>query len=362
MNAAMKRNAGIIIVLCVLILAAGCCSTPANNAAENLRYPSGDDIYIPPSIAENNATPASVFPVVPVILPEKYRSPEFMGSFEDTIIESFECSNGSESYTTNYTLFTGSGGLRHICYTLSAVDNTENFTKIPLPPDILNASISPDDFVALPDHIYTSRIQITVGPNVTGESHTNPDGSGWVQNPGFPFLLNVTVDGTDVPDADDQVTVTKICHITPGIPRIQSSPDIMSSLPDITLKPGEEQTVNVTIRNSGNGITDAYFKIPARINANGWSFPLEADPGQLMPIPSGMHFTLVPSDMLTRNFRSYNDTLQVITGANTPPGKYTFPLVLCYHNLDPDNTTSPYFPFDPNSYCDTATQFTVDIH
>jgi hypothetical protein len=352
----------IIVAVLVLILGAGC-TVPSGFLSENRSIPSAGDLLLqhPTTSGNRTPTPSSAFPVEPVALPEKYRSTEFIGSFEDSIIESFECSNGSESYTTDYSLFTGSGGLRHIHYSLSAIDYTENFTKIPLPPNILNASISPDDFVALPDHIYTSRVQVTVGPNVTGESHTNPDGSGWVQNPGFPFFLNVTVDGTDVPDADDQVTVTKICYITPGIRGMQSSPDIISSLPDITLKPGEEQPANVTLRNSGNGITDVYFKIPARINANGWGFPLEADPGQLMPIPAGMHFTLVPSDILTRNFRSYNDTLQITAGAVTHTGKYTFPLVLCYRTLNTDNTSSPYFPFDVNSSCDTATQFIVNI-
>jgi hypothetical protein len=358
----MERILEIIIVLGVLIIVAGC-STPANHTTENLRYPSGDDIYLPPSLAENNVTPTplSVFPSIPVILPSKYRSTEFMGSFEDSFIGSYECSNGSESYATNYTLFTASGGLRHIHYTLISVDNLENLTEVPLPSDILNVSILPDDFVALPDYIYRSRVQITVGPNVTGESHTNPDGSGWYHNPHFPFLLNVTVDGRDLPDADDQLAVTKVCYITPQ-PWEPSSPYIEKApQSDIVMNLDEMQAVNFTARNFGGGIRELYFEIPARVNASGLSFPLEADPGQLMPIPEGMHFTLSPPDILGRNFRSYNDTLQITTSVITPPGNYSFPLVLCYRNLDPENITSPYFPFDASSYCDTAAQFNVDI-
>ena len=80
-----------------------------------------------------------------------------------------------------------------------------------------------------------------------------------------------------------------------------------------------------------------------------------------MPIPEWMHFTLSSPVILGRNFRSYNDTLQITAGSITPSGNYTFPLLLCNRNLDPDNTTSPYFPFGGNSYCDTVTQFNVNI-
>ena len=177
----------IVVVLGVLILVSGC-SAPSCFLPENHSVPSaGDSLQQLPTTPDNRTpTPSSAFQSEPVVLPSKYRSPEFMGSFENSFIESYDCSNGSESYATNYTLFTASGGLRSIHYILSAVDNTENFTKLSLPPDILNASITPGDFVALPDHIYTSRVLVTVGPNVIGESHTNPDGSGWYQNPGFP--------------------------------------------------------------------------------------------------------------------------------------------------------------------------------
>jgi hypothetical protein len=352
----------IVVILGILVLVAGC-SHPADTSSGNGSATPAHANFSVPVTPENTLTPTppSVFPSGPVILPPQYRSTEFMGSFENSFIESDECSNGSESFATNYTLFTASGDPRSIHYTLSAVDNTGNLAKVPLPSDILNASITPDDFVALPDHIYSSRVVITVGPNVTGESHTNPDGSGWYHNPSFPFVLNVTVDGLDAPGADDQLTVTKVCYFTPQTREMQPSPDIEANIPDIILKPGDGQSANVTIRNFGGGIRELHFEIPARINGSNWTFPLEADPAQLMPIPEGMHFTLTPLYILGRNFRSYNDTLQIATTTATPPGNYTFPLVLCYRNLDPDNTTSLYFPFDGNSYCDTAAQFTVDI-
>ena len=358
----MKRIPGLVIILGIFILITGC-SIPATTVKENTYYPSGDDIYIPPSPAEKNGTPipAPAFPGIPVILSEKYRSPSFLGSFEDSFIGSYECTNASESYGTNYTLFTGSGGLSHIHYTLVPLDNMDDFNEVPLPSAVLNASIFPDDFVAFPDHIYRTQVVVTVGSNVTGESHMNPDGSGWGRNPYFPFFLKVTVDGNDTPGADDQLSVIKWCNLHSQTREMQPSPDIETNIPDVTLKPGDEQSVNITIRNFGGGIREIYFQIPARINRNNWTFPLEADPGQLIPIPGGMHFTFSPPVLHGRNFRVFNDTLVIATGTGTPAGNYTFPLVLCYRDLDPDNVTSPYFPFDGNSWCPTAAQFNVDV-
>jgi hypothetical protein len=359
----MKRSPVVIIMLCIVILAAGC-TTPATNTTENLRYPSGDDIYIPPFIAGNNPTPSpgTEFPFPPKALPEKYWSDIPLGAFEDSFIGTYDCTNASETYGTNYTFFSNSGGTRHIHYQLIPVENMDTFSEVPLPSDILNASITPDDFVALPDYIYQSQVRITVGPNVTGEYHTNPDGSGWGRDPYFPFVLNVTVDGVDASGADDQLTVTKVCSFHSQTRNMQPMPEFYQTpQSDIILKPGEIQSVNITVRNFGGGIRELYVNVPALLNGTGFTFPLEADPGQLRPIPAGMTFNFNPPIMTGNNFRFSNGTLVIGSEAGTPKGNYTFPLVLCYRDLDTDNATSPYFPFDVNSYCDTATQFTVDI-
>lgn len=299
---------------------------------------------------------------MPIALPDKYRSPVFFGSFEDSFIGSYECSNGTESYMTNYTLFTGTGASRHIHYSLVPVDNMNNNNKVPLPSDILNASISPDDFSAQPGYIYTSRVLITVGPNVTGESHTNPDGSGWSRNPYFPFLLKVTIDGMDAADANDRLSVIKWCNLHSQTREMQASPGfVQTPQSDIVLRAGNSKEVNLSVRNFGGGIRELYLKIPSRINSSSWTFPLEADPGQMMPIPDGMTFSFDPPVITGNNFRLSNSTLVIGTGVHTPHGNYTFPLVLCYRNLNTYNTTSRYFPFDEISYCGTAAQFTVDI-
>jgi len=359
----MRPLLKIVLVLGVLVLVAGC-SNNANTSSSNVSFiqvTNNLSVSSPPetNASGNTLTPISAyaFPGKPLILPSKYQSTEFMGSFADSFIGSYECSDGSETYTTNYTLFTGSEEIYRIHYTLVPVKDTENFQEVPVPADIRNFSISPDDFIALPDHIYSSQVMITVGPNVTGES-----GSNWAHNPYFPFLLRVTVDGHDASGADDQLTVTKLCYFMSQTRNMQPSPDI-GPMPqsDIVMKPNETQVVNLTVRNFGGGIRELYFKIPARINASGWTFPLEADPGQLLVIPEGMHFILDPPVFTGNNFRLSNDTLEIISDAITPAGNYTFPLVLCFRNLNTDNTTSPYFPFDDNSYCATAAQFNVDI-
>lgn len=342
----MNSVPAISFLLCLLIIIAGCTTSLKNvGAGENLTI-----------------TPASEFPVPPVALPARYSSGFTTGAFEDSFIGSNECSNGSESYRTNYTLFTGSGRSRSIHYSLVPVDTLDNLNEVSLPPDILNASITPDDFIAQPGYIYTSRTLITVGPNVTGERHTNPDGSGWSRNPYFPFILKVTVDGSDAADADDRISVIKWCTMHSQTREMQASPGFVQTPQSaIVIKAGGRQEVNLSVRNFGGGIRELHFKIPARINGSSWTFPLEADPGQMLPVPEGMTFTFVPPVMTGSNFRLSNNTLLIESGTRTPPGTYTFPLVLCYRNLDQYNTTSPYFPFDSNSSCPTAAQFTVDV-
>ncbi len=342
----MDSVPAIASLLCILAIIAGC-TTSLNNVG------AGENI---------TPTPASEFPVPPVALPTGYYSGSTIGAFEESFIGSYECTNGSESYGTNYSLFTGSGPSRSIQYTLVPVANMDNLREVPLPPDILHASITPDDFIAQPGYIYTSRVLITVGPDVTGESHTNPDGSGWSRNPVFPFVLKVTVDGADASGADDQITVIKWCTLHSQTRNMQPSPGFMQTPQSaMVIKAGSRQEVNLSVRNFGGGIREVYFKIPARINGSSWTFPLEADPGQMLPVPEGMTFTFVPPVMTGNNFRLSNSTLVIVTDARTPPGNYTFPLVLCYRNLDQYDTTSSSFPFDRNSSCPTAAQVTVDV-
>lgn len=358
----MKSALFTILILGFLMAIAGC-TAPGPGVSGQQSPPAGESIR-PITLPATNLTPspATLFPEAPIALPAHYRDGSWMGAFEDSFIGSYECSNRSETYSTHYSLLSGGDGPRHIRYTLVPVDPYDEFSAIPLSSDIVGARIVPDDFIALPGYHYRSQITVTIGPDVTGESHTNPDGSGWGHDPYFLFHLNVTADGADVPDADDRISVIKVCSFhsqtremqaTPGFARTPESESILEA--------GSRQEVNLSVRNFGGGIRELYFKIPARIQGSSWTFPLEADPGQLLPVPDGMTFTFVPPVMIGNNFRLSNSTLIVGSSAGTPPGNYTFPLVLCHRNLNPLNTTSPFFPFDGISWCDTAAQFTVTI-
>lgn len=348
------------ILLCILIVIAGC-STAVQNSPENQSGLStrneSRNASLPDASAAIAPSLAPLFIHEPIALPEKYFSDSARGSFEDSFLGSYECSPALESFGTNYTFFSGSGSPHNVHYTLVPVDNTGDFREVPLSSDVVNVSIYPDDFVALPNYIYQSHVQITIGPNVTG-AH----GADWSRDPYYPFRLNVTIDGVDAPGADDQLAVTKICSFHSQTRNMQPSPSFeMMPNSDIVIRPGDMQEVNLTIRNFGGGIRELHFEIPARVNESGWSFPLEADPGQLLPIPDGMIFSFDPPVMAGNNFRLSNDTLIIKSDNGTPIGNYSFPLVLCYRNLDPVNTSSTHFPFDDTSYCDSATSFKVDI-
>ncbi|MFZ1896783.1 hypothetical protein [Methanoregula sp.] len=136
----------------------------------------------------------------------------FDDTFDDTYIGSMDCSNGSETFETNYTYFSGAGSPRTVTYQLVPVSCVQSTDKTPLPAGILNATIEPDRFTAEPYHAYTSRVRITVGPNVTGSSGPN-----FVQNPVYAFYLKVQGDGAPEPEANDWVEVVKICYIHPGL-------------------------------------------------------------------------------------------------------------------------------------------------
>ncbi len=351
------------ILLCIIVMIAGC-TIPAKDATGEQHTPSMDPITPPvTNLADSlTITPDTEFLYPLRTVPVPYQSGMTRGAFENSFIHSYECTDGIESFMTNYTLFSGNTSPHHIRYTLVTVDNTDYDKEIFLSSDILNASVAPDDFISRPGQIYRSRVLITLGPNVTGESHTNPDGSGWSRNPYFSFRLKVTVDGSDAPEAEDQIAVIKWCNIHSQTRNMQGSPSFQwTPESDIIMKPGEMQQVNLTVRNYGGGIRELSFAIPARLAGTSFSFPLEAAPDQLLPLPPGLVFTFDPPVMDGNNFRLVNDTLLIRSDPGIPRGNYSFPLVLCYRNLAVDNTTSVHFPFDDTLYCNSATRFTVNI-
>jgi len=361
----MKAFFAILLLLSCTVILAGCAMTGHNATAESFT-PFDVKAILSPSSADGTilaSTPApEIFTLPPLPLPLQYQDRSTRGAFDDSYLGSYECSNDTESYGTNYTLFAGNDSPHHVHYTLVPVDSSDETRTVSLSSDILTAGIYPDDFVTRPGYAYRSQLNVTIGPNVTGESHTNPDGSGWSRNPYFPFRLEVTVDGNDAPDADDRIAVTKICSFHSQTRGMQPMPGIDMALQSpVVLHAGETQNFPVRARNYGGGLRELYFTIPARISGESWSFPLESNPGQLQPIPDGLVFSFDPVVMSGTNFRLSNTTLTIETDPRIQPGNYSFPLVLCYRDLDLDNQSSLHFPFSDMSYCDTATSFTVDI-
>ncbi|MDD4482738.1 MAG: hypothetical protein PHD55_00035 [Methanoregula sp.] len=361
----MKVFFGIILLISCTVILAGCTMTGHNATAESFP-PSDVNATLSPSSTDGTilaSTPAhEVFTLPPILLPLQYQDRSTRGAFDDSYLGSYECSNGTESYSTNYTLFAGNDSTHHVRYTLVPVDPSDESRTVPLSSDILEAGIYPDDFIARPGYAYRSQLNVTLGPNVTGESHTNPDGSGWSRDPYFPFRLEVTIDGSDAPDANDRIAVTKICSFHSQTRSMQPMPGIDSALRSpVVLNVGETQNFPVRARNYGGGLRELYFTIPSRIPGESWSFPLESSPGQLQPIPDGLAFSFDPVVMSGTNFHLSNTTLTIGTDPRIPPGNYSFPLVLCYRNLDLDNQSSLHFPFSDMPYCGTATSFTVDI-
>lgn len=362
----MKLFLIIPLFLSFLVLFAGC-TTPGHNNATAEPSVAGVDItpqtqaFGAKAVLTTNQS-SEIFTLPPVALPVKYQSSSTRGAFDESYIGSYACSNGIESYGTNYTLFSGNDSPHHIHYTLIPVDPANETRVMPLSSDVLIARIYPDDFITRPGYAYRSQINITLGPNITGESHTNPDGSGWSRDPYFPFLLKVTVDGNETPDADDHIAVTKICSFHSQTRSMQRMPGI-ESMPqsEIVLNVGEMQSIGIHARNYGGGLRELYFEIPARINGENWSFPLESNPDQVLPIPAGLAFSFDPTAMTGSNYRVSGTTLIIQTDSNITPGNYSFPLILCYRNLDLDNQSSMHFPFSDMPYCGTATSFTVDI-
>jgi len=354
------------LFLSFLVIFAGCTTYGHNNATTEPSFTSSNAttptqasgakaVLIPTQSSE-------IFSLPPMVLPPRYLNNSTIGAFDDNYIGSYECSKCSETFGTNYTLFAGSDGPHHIHYTLMPVDPADESRVVSLSPDVLKASIYPDDFISRPGYAYRSQINVTLGPNVTGESHTNRDGSGWSRDPYFSFRLNVTVDGNDTPDADDHITVTKMCSFHSQTRGMQPIPGIESGLEsDIELPAGESKSFVIQARNYCGGLRELYFDIPSRINKENWSFPLESNPEQNLPIPAGLTFSFDPPVMTGINYRLSNTTLIIQTDPYLPPGNYSFPLILCYRNLDLDNKSSMHFPFSDRPYCGTATSFTVDI-
>jgi hypothetical protein len=344
------RKLVLIAVTIIILLVAGCITgTPQGQNLTPLPIPPGN------SIAVTETIPAH-FPVSPLTLPEQDQFAAVMGSFDDTYIGSMDCSNGSETFETNYTYFSGAGSPLTVTYQLVPVTSVQNTDEGPLPAGILNASVEPDRFTAEPYHLYTSRVRVTVGPNVVGYSGPN-----FSENPSFSFYLKVEGNGEPEPGANDWVDVVKVCYLNPGMGVLMWTDPRFSlgNLGGISLSPGESVSVPVAIQDSGGGIREEYFRIGGMRNEPYDSFPFTDQ--DLRSNLTGVQVSVTPARVIGRSFTSYNVTFTVTAAPDVPTGTYHFPLELCYRNLASPDSRTGQDPFENQSACDTGTDLPVTI-
>jgi len=346
----MARDSCIIGLMTLFLILAGCAG-----------HISQDNTTTPTPISfTQTPTQAPIFPRNPIDLHGRLQVPVALGSFEESYIGTYQCTNETETYETNYLFVSGLNGSHRIHLELVPVDNEEDLNEIPMPKEVLNAGIAPGDFIAEPNHLYTIRAGVTVGPNVTGESHETPGGGGWARNPYFPFLLRTFVDGAPAPDGNDRLTVIKWCHYFGQTREMQPEPSIDVGMNKVTMHPGEARGVNITFWNYGGGIRELGIRILGQLIAPGyWHFPLISD--DLKPFPKNMTVTFDPPISIGRNFRNDNVTMVVTTGQAMPAGQYDFPLELCYRILDTADPSAPHFPFSEHLICPTAGEFVVQV-
>jgi PKD repeat protein len=240
------------------------------------------------------------------------------------------------------------------------VEYVGTLKEVPPSPDILRAGIEPDEFIADPSKIYISRFSITIGPNVTGESWTTGNAV-YMRNPSYTYHVGVSVDGSDVPNLGDGVNIQKGCYLHSQTRDMQGTPSWDLESHEIAIRAGEKKAVNLSLRNFGGGIRQIEFRVPARLKEPGYTFPLETEPGQLLPIPEGIGFTFARPVMTGRNFQQDTNQLIISTTAGTHPGSYRFPLELCYRDMDPGNRNSTYYPFGEKLLCPSCGDFTLTV-
>lgn len=357
----LRTTLGLLLVLAAALLAAGCTGpagyTPENNSQDWVTSRPLSGV----TKLQQNSLPVPVFPVDPVPLSGSFRPPLPLSSFEDSFIGSYECTEDAGTYSTNFTLITGLGEPQTIKYSVVPVSYYSDLTEIPLSADILSVVIEPDEFVANPSTIYTSRFSVTIGPNVTGESGKAANGVSYVRNPSYSFLVKVSANGSEVPGLNDTVNVRKWCFFHSQTRDMQASPSWNLETHDITIRAGEERAVNVSLRNFGGGIREIEFKVPGLVRGPGYTCPLNAERDQLLPVPEGMEITFTEPVMIGRNFKQDANTMIISTMSGVSSGQYHFPIILCYRDMDLADRNSLYYPFSEKLWCTSCGDFIVTV-
>jgi hypothetical protein len=291
-----------------------------------------------------------MFPRNPIDLQGKVQVPGPVGSFEQSYIgQEMLCTNEAETYGTSYDFISGSSGPSRVRFQLVPVVSEWDLNETPMPKEILDAVVTPDEFIAQPGYLYTLLVAVTVGPNATDE-HIKYYGGGveW-NNVYYAFRLRAFVDGILAPEANDTLVVYKWCGGTPDGPPGDGGfrPGSYLSFDEngITMLPGEERDVNLTLQNRDGGIRELSLRVDG------------------LTLPSffkNMTVSFDPPVTVAHNFRDDHVTMHITTQLQMPAGEYSIPLRLCMRSLDPSNPNGSYFPFTEGAYCPSA-DFNVRI-
>mgnify|MGYP001328633277 CR=1 FL=1 len=362
----LRVTLALVVVLVAVLLAAGC--TGSYDVAQNssTQNDASNKILTRSPVATDNIpkvleTPAPVFFREPVIIPQKFQSNVPFGSFEDHLITS-SCANVSQTIETNYIFISGSGKPMAVKYILGSDDNLGNFSE-KLPPNILNASISPNEFTSDPNLIYVSHVNVTIGPNVGKWGKTG--NSVWQSNPKFSLHLKASVDGINVTDLDDQLTITKECYIFPQARQMQSIPDLDTRElgSGTSIHPGEKKIINLPFWNFDGKIRLYHFKIAVTQEGLNFTDPLGTGTYQEGYVwLDGVNISFSPQTVIGRTFQSYSDTMLISARKDAPVDEYSVPLDICFQGLDINNTHSDNFPFSEDIDCRHEGWFTISVN
>ena len=121
------RTIFLVAALLLILLGAGCVtnSPPGQNSTLS-PVPSDTGTGVPAT-----ETIDAHFPAAPLALPQEEQFAAVIGSFDDTYIGSMDCSNGSETFETNYTYFSGAGSPRTVTYQLVPVNYVQGTDESP---------------------------------------------------------------------------------------------------------------------------------------------------------------------------------------------------------------------------------------
>jgi hypothetical protein len=182
--------------------------------------------------------------------------------------------------------------------------------------------------------------------------------------PSYSFLLNVTIDGTNLKSTNNILSIGKECFFSPGGGLFdyvnRDVPDITINQTDVTLGAGQFRAVLITMQNYNGAVRRFDFKIDG---SNKSIISSKSNPSELLkPLPNGMTIRLQNPYIVEENFKQYDNTFLLSVDTNTPPGDYTIPLEVCYRDINLADSQSPYFPFTRDTSCPFETSLKVHVN